>query len=84
MKQKLYDKLVALGRKQAKAESTVPVVAPVPTDASEETKLVHKIKTEEAKKQKATVQQLDQDYQTLPNGKKNIRAMPLSLNPVPG
>ena len=64
-KQKLYDKLVALGRKQAKAESTVPVVAPVPTEASEETKLVHKIKTEEAKKQKATVQQLDQDYQTL-------------------
>ena len=65
MKQKLYDKLVALGRKQAKAESTVPVVAPVPADASEETKLVHKIKTEEAKKQRATVQQLDQDYQTL-------------------
>ena len=64
-KQKLYDKLVALGRKQAKAESTVPVVAPVPADASEETKLVHKIKTEEAKKQRATVQQLDQDYQTL-------------------
>lgn len=64
-KQKLYDKLVALGRKQAKAESSVPVVAPVPADASEETKLVHKIKTEEAKKQKATVQQLDQDYQTL-------------------
>lgn len=64
-KQKLYDKLVALGRKQAKAESSVPVVAPVPADASEETKLVHKIKTEEAKKQRATVQQLDQDYQTL-------------------
>lgn len=43
----------------------MPVVAPVPTEASEKTKLVHKIKTEEAKKQKATVQQLDQDYQTL-------------------
>lgn len=64
-KQQLYNKLVALGRKQAKAESTVPVVASVPADASEETKLVHKIKKEEAEKQKATVQQLDQDYQTL-------------------
>lgn len=39
-------------------------MAPVPADASE-TKLVHEVKTEEAKKQKATVQQLDQDYQTL-------------------
>ncbi|WP_431640038.1 hypothetical protein WCP94_000973 [Bilophila wadsworthia] len=64
-KQKLYDKLVTLGRKQAKAESSVPVVASVSADASEETKLVHKIKTEEAEKQKTTVQQLDQDYQTL-------------------
>lgn len=63
-KQKLYDKLVTLGRKQAKAESSVPVVVSVSADASEETKLVHKIKTEEAEKQKATVQQLDQDYQT--------------------
>lgn len=63
-KQKLYDKLVTLGRKQAKAESSVPVVVSVSADASEETKLVHKIKTEEAEKQKATVQQLDQEYQT--------------------
>lgn len=65
-KQELRDKLVALGRKQAKVESTVPVVTPVPTKTSEETKPVHKVKAEEARKQKAIVQQLDQGYQTLP------------------
>lgn len=64
-KQKLFEKLNALGKAQAKAAKAVPAVPDLPKDATPEQKAKKKMTEKAASEQKAVAQKLEGDYTKL-------------------
>lgn len=64
-KQSLYDRLNQLGREQAKAVKSLPVVRPLPANADKEQKAAHELEQTAARELQARVQKLDAEYAKL-------------------